>query len=243
MKISVLGATGGTGQSIVRQALEAGHEVSALVRHPEALRVSGQKLSVLVGDARDPQMIERLVAGHDAAICSLGITVSSTRDGAIDDDARPDVCTVSTRLLLAAMPVLGMKRIVLMSTHGAGSSNDGSPYVNRLRSLVGNRVLDKDEMEKVVAASSASVDWTVIRNPAIYHGPLGRPHQVYTRIELNRSSRITYEDLAAFAIAEVETPRHVRQFLTITEPLDDPVLMAKAEVAEVAPPWASKVST
>ncbi|MEC9433148.1 MAG: NAD(P)H-binding protein [Pseudomonadota bacterium] len=234
MKISVLGATGMTGRSIVRQALAAGHDVSALVRRPDALGIDDPRLSVIVGDARDPQVIDRLVAGHDAAICSLGVTVSRSGDGAIDDTDRPDVCTVSTALLLAAMPGHGMRRLILMSTHGAGSSDDGSPYVVRLRGLVGNRILDKDGMEALVAATDAPVDWTVVRNPVIYDGPRGRPHQVYTRIELNRSARITHEDLAAFALAEVETPRHVGRFLTITEPLDDPELMARAETAEAS---------
>ncbi|HZV11527.1 MAG TPA: NAD(P)H-binding protein, partial [Novosphingobium sp.] len=154
----------------------------------------------------------------------------------INDEVRADVCTVSTRLLFAAMPRHGLRRIVLMSTHGAGGSNDGSPYVRWLRDLVQNRVLDKDDMEAFIAASDAPVDWTVIRNPAIYEGPKGLPHAVYTRVELNRSSKITYADLAAFAVAEVEQPRHVGQFLTITEPMDDAALMAAAEVAPVVAP-------
>ncbi|MDN5005501.1 NAD(P)-dependent oxidoreductase [Bradyrhizobium sp. GCM10027634] len=233
MKISVLGATGGTGQTIVRQALEAGHNVTALVRRPEALRVTGQKLSILVGDARDPDIIDQLVVAHDAVICSLGITVSRNMHEKINDDVRPDVCTVSTKLLFESMLRYGVKRIVLMSTHGAGRSKDESPYVVRLRGLVQNRILDKDEMEEFIASNRVPIDWTVIRNPLIYDGPLGRPHDVYTRIELNRSAKITYADLAAFALAEIEVPRHVGQFLTITEPLDDLALMAEAEVAKI----------
>lgn len=235
MKISVLGATGRTGQVIVEQALAAGHEVTALVRRPEGLPVTGEKLTVLVGDARDPAIIEQLTAGHDAVICSLGIPASGRTREEINDDVRADVCTVSTKLLFEAMPRRGVKRIVLMSTHGAGGSEDGSPYVLWLRDLVKNRVLDKDDMEAFIAASDAPVDWTVIRNPAIYEGDIGRAHDVYTRIELNRSSQVTYADLAAFALSEVTAPRHVGQFLTITEPLDDATLMA---AAEVAPPCA-----
>ena len=101
-----------------------------------------------------------------------------------------------------------------------------------------NRVLDKDDMEAFIAASDAPVDWTVIRNPSIYEGPKGLPHDVYTRIELDRSSKITYADLAAFAVAEAVSPRHVGQFLTITEPLDDAALMAAAEVAAISEPCA-----
>jgi len=231
MKISVLGATGRTGQVIVEQALAAGHDVTALVRRPEGLSVTGEKLTVLVGDARDPAMIEQLVAGQDAVICSLGIPASGRTRDEINDDVRADVCTVSTRLLFEAMPQLGVKRIVLMSTHGAGGSQDGSPYVLWLRDLVKNRVLDKDDMEAFIAQSDAPIDWTVIRNPAIYEGNIDRPHAVYTQIELNRSSQITYADLAAFALSEVTAPKHIGQFLTITEPLDGADLMAKATVA------------
>lgn len=233
MKIAVLGATGRTGQVIVEQALASGHQVAALVRRPEGLPIRGENLEIVVGDARDPAIIEKLASENDAVICSLGIPASGRSHAEIDDSASVDVCLVSTRLLFDALPRHGKRRIVLMSTHGAGGSNDGSPYVTWLRDLVQNRVLDKDYTEEFIAASDAAVDWTVIRNPAIYEGELGRPHDVYTRIELDRSSCVTYQDLAAFALSEVTAPRHVGQFLTITEPLEDTALLAAAQIAPV----------
>lgn len=233
MKIAILGATGRTGQVIVEQALAAGHQVAALVRRPEGLPIRGENLEIVVGDARDPAIIEKLASENDAVICSLGIPASGRSHAEIDDSASVDVCLVSTRLLFDALPRHGKRRIVLMSTHGAGGSNDGSPYVTWLRDLVQNRVLDKDYTEEFIAASDAAVDWTVIRNPAIYEGEVGRPHDVYTRIELDRSSRVSYQDLAAFALSEVTAPRHVGQFLTITEPLEDTALLAAAQVAPV----------
>jgi len=38
MKILVMGATGGSGRAAVAELLAAGHEVTALVRRPEALQ-------------------------------------------------------------------------------------------------------------------------------------------------------------------------------------------------------------
>lgn len=38
MKIAVLGATGGTGVQIIKQALAAKHEVIAIVRNPDNLK-------------------------------------------------------------------------------------------------------------------------------------------------------------------------------------------------------------
>jgi uncharacterized protein YbjT (DUF2867 family) len=234
MKISILGATGGTGQAIAELALAKGHHVKALVRRPEGLKVRHENLEVIVGDARDPDIIETLAAGQDAVICSLGIPAAGSTRAEIDDSEKADVCVVSTKLLFDAMPRHNTTRIVLMSTHSAGSSNDGSDYSNWLRDLVKNRITDKDDMEAFIAASDAPVKWTVIRNPSIYEGEKGRDYGVYTRITLDRSSKITYADLAAFAVSEVEHPQHIGQFLSITEPLDNKSFMANAEIAAIS---------
>lgn len=221
MRVAVLGATGRTGQEIVARALNRGFHVTALVRRPEGLPVQDEKLEVVVGDARDPGVIDRVLRGADAVISSLGLPASGRTRAEIDDSESVDVCLVSTRLLLEKMPGHGTDRLFLMSTHGAGTSNDGSPYVRRLRELVGNRVKDKDDMEALLAGADTAVRWTVCRNPAIYEGDGGRPHGVHERIELDQSSRITYADLADFALDEVTVPRHSGKFLTITEPLSD----------------------
>lgn len=219
MRLVVLGATGCTGQEVVLRALDHGHAVTALVRRREGLPVHHPDLDVVVGDARDPQIIDRVLQGADAVVSSLGLPAAGRTRAEIDDSEKVDVCRVSTELLFEAMPRHGVDRILLMSTHGAGGSNDGSPYVRWLRELVGNRVEDKDRMEEFLAASDSDIRWTVVRNPAIYEGPAGREHAVHERIELDSSSRITYADLAEFAIAEALDPQHTHRFLTITEPL------------------------
>ena len=48
MKISVLGATGPSGQQTVLEALERGYSVVALVRNPDKLTVKDDKLQVKV---------------------------------------------------------------------------------------------------------------------------------------------------------------------------------------------------
>jgi len=46
MRLVVLGATGGTGLEIVRQATERGHSVTALVRSPDRLKAFRDRIDL-----------------------------------------------------------------------------------------------------------------------------------------------------------------------------------------------------
>lgn len=50
MRISVLGATGPSGLQTVLEALDRGYEVVALVRNPDKLTVTNDKLQVTTGN-------------------------------------------------------------------------------------------------------------------------------------------------------------------------------------------------
>jgi putative NADH-flavin reductase len=56
----------------VKQALEAGHEVTAYVRDPAKLGVTHQRLRVTRGDVRDAAAVAQAVAGQDAVLSALG---------------------------------------------------------------------------------------------------------------------------------------------------------------------------
>ena len=60
MKLLVIGATGATGQQIVRQALDQDHEVTALVR--DATKASfAPQIRKTVGNVLDPASLARAV--------------------------------------------------------------------------------------------------------------------------------------------------------------------------------------
>src|SRR2546421_8350647 len=72
MKLLLLGATGGTGRQLLSQALQAGHEMTALVRSPEKLDEEDHLL-IRPGDATDPGSVDAAVAGQDAVLSALGV--------------------------------------------------------------------------------------------------------------------------------------------------------------------------
>ena len=60
MKLVLLGATGGTGLEIVRQALEKGHSVTALVRSPDRLKQFSDRIIVKQGDLLNSTDLQRV---------------------------------------------------------------------------------------------------------------------------------------------------------------------------------------
>jgi putative NADH-flavin reductase len=67
MKIALIGATGFVGTALLKEALERGHQVTAVVRHPEKLPRHAN-LTGRATDARDPAQVKAAVAGQDAVI-------------------------------------------------------------------------------------------------------------------------------------------------------------------------------
>src|SRR4051794_31343898 len=120
MKLIVFGPTGGTGRELVKQALAGGHEVTAFARNPQSIERHAQ-LSVVTGDIFDATAVDRAVAGHDAVLSALG--------------GRPwrrmEVCSRAIRNITAAMPRHRLRRIIAMSTFGAGETRAHVGWVAR----------------------------------------------------------------------------------------------------------------
>ena len=103
MRVAIFGASGALGNECVRQCLEAGHEMTALARTPSKLPAELRgAIQVVEGDGLDAEAVTRTLEGSDAALFAIGIDRSSPED----------LCTGVTRHILAAMPGLGIRRLV-----------------------------------------------------------------------------------------------------------------------------------
>ena len=92
----ILGATGYTGRHLVRQALDAGHSVTAVSRHPEQLTREHPHLATRALDlTRDEDALAQLLRGHDVVLSTVGRGLKLRAHGLI---AKADP------LILRAMP-------------------------------------------------------------------------------------------------------------------------------------------
>lgn len=156
MRVLVIGATGGVGRQIVRDALGRGHEVTAFLRSPEKLGVEHPRLRVVQGDALDPQALEAVMPGHDAVLSALGGASHATK-----------VWSQGTAHVVAAMKRQGVRRIAVVSAIGVGDSLGQA----RRSSFVFGRIIlplmlrktfaDMDAMEGTLRESG--LEWSIVR--------------------------------------------------------------------------------
>ena len=216
MKLTVFGATGGTGSEAVGQALDAGHEVLAVVRNPARLRISHPNLTIMTADVLQPAEIADAVAGRDAVISALG---HSRRRAERKAAARPTLCADSARSVTEAMRATGSRRLVIVSASGPYTEGDG-PVLRYVLKPIVRRFLKDDwddlvAMEEVVRASG--LDWTVLRPPQLTDKPVTGRYR--TRLDANaRGLRVSRADVAHLALAVAGDPDTYRTAISLAGP-------------------------
>ncbi|MFJ4711262.1 NAD(P)-dependent oxidoreductase [Streptomyces sp. NPDC088785] len=204
MKLTVLGATGGIGREIVRQALAAGHEVTAVVRDPARLAVTGEHLEVVRDDLSDAGSLRPAVAGRDAVLSGLGARRRS--------DA--GIATTLTRTVLRAMEAAGTRRLLVVSAAPVGPMPENSPLADRIGGKIVGALLkdiyrDLTAMEAELARSAT--DWTSVRPPRLQNKPVTGAYRTVVG-GFPRAGRFAGRaDVAHAMLAMVDDPATVKQ--------------------------------
>lgn len=203
MKILILGATGGTGRLIVRDALEKGHSVVALVRSKaRASELPGA--DIIEGDVCDEGTLMRALNGCDAVISSLGTGLSPFRE--------VSVLAIATRALVTAMTRAGVRRLVCISALGVGDSRGHGGFVfDQLFQplLLSHAYKDKDRQEAAIRASS--LDWVVARPAMLTNDPACGSVRAVTDLEGVKGGKIARADVAQFVVEQLTTNTWLRR--------------------------------
>lgn len=179
MRITVFGATGGSGGHFVRQALDDGHEIVAVVRDPSRFTPPpGTPCRVVVAQLADPVAVAAAVKGSDAVVSALG-----PRPG-----DKAGICSAGVSAIIRAMDETGVRRLIVLSASGA-FVDDGDNAVTRwlAKPLLGlvlrDAFRDVRVMEGQVRASG--LDWTIMRPPRLSN----REHTGRYRTAVDRNVR------------------------------------------------------
>jgi putative NADH-flavin reductase len=208
MRILVIGATRGTGQHVMQQALAAGHTVTALARDPARLDVQHDRLSVVRGDVLDPATLAPAMAGQEAVISSIGVT--SRGPTTLYSDGM--------RHIIQAMHATGVKRLVAVSAWPL-SSDDGDTLPARLLlkpliwALLRPVYADMATMEDEIRNSG--LDWTIVQPPRLTDKPATGRYRTALNRSVRRGYVIARADLAGAILTLLDDPTAIRAAIGI----------------------------
>ena len=195
MKMVVLGATGGTGLEIVRQAIEHGHAVTAFVRAPDRLKTFGDRIAVIQGDPLNSAELARVLGGHDAVLSGFGPRTPVSK-------ADANLLRHFAAALTSAMLHARIRRVVVVSVAFLFRDSIFPPAYLLGRLFFQDTVADASEMEHLITQSG--LDWTIVRPPRLTDKPRRAKYRVREGHLPRFGFTISRADVADFALKSVE---------------------------------------
>lgn len=208
MRLVVLGATGGTGLQIVRQALDRGHSVTAFVRSPERLRRFADRVNIVQGDLLNSSELARVIAGHDAVVSGFGPRVPIAKG-----DAR--LMQQFAEVLTNAMRNANTRRAVIVSVAFLFKDSIIPPAYLLGRLLFPGVVADAAAMENVF--ENSGLDWTIVRPPELTAKPYTGEYRVLEGHLPRFGFKISRADVSDFMLKAVEDPGAIGKIFGVSK--------------------------
>jgi putative NADH-flavin reductase len=202
MKVVIFGATGGTGQALVTQALAQGYEVTAVARTPSAVTTRHERLKIIQGDVMQPDSLDRTIIGQDIVLSTLGIT------GFLNNLKSTTLYSKGTNNILTTMKKHNRRRFVGITSSGV-EDNQSKPFLYRwfVKPLLNNAYADMTRMEAIVMTSG--LDWTIIRPAGLTNEPGTGMYRVALNTTLNKPRRISRADVAEIMLKTITDDQYV----------------------------------
>ena len=207
LKLLVLGATGGTGLEIVRQAVELGHSVTAFVRSPERLSRFHNRISIKQGDLLNSAELEKALRGHDVVLSGFGPRVPVS-------NAEAHLLEQFAVALTSAMSRTGARRVVVESVAFLFKNAVLPPAYLLGRLFFPRTVADASAMEQVFAKSD--LDWTLVRPPQLTDQAYTGKYRVRKGQLPRFGLKISRADVADFMIKVIGDRSSVREVIGIS---------------------------
>ena len=221
MRLSIVAATGGIGRHLLRQALEAGHHVTAIARSPEKIT---DPVRTEHADLAHPDVpsLTGAVADSYAIVSALGAR-TKLEEG---------VAWRGTQALIEAAKAAGVRRLIVVSAAPMGTfpsperphppKHDpgdgffmrhlGAPFA---KTMFRTHYEDLARMEDVVRDSG--LDWTISRPPKLTDGPLTRHYRTAIDRNVRGGFSVSRADVADHMLACLSRPETIGHTVGIAQ--------------------------
>jgi putative NADH-flavin reductase len=204
MQITILGASGQVGKSVVNEALKSGYQVKVLVRNPDKLGELKEKVEIIKGDLTDALSVEKAFTGSSAVINVAG---------AVKEPGQLEKFKKIGEILVEKMKRQGITRLVNISLAVISLPQEQLDFKRKaLRILVNLFFKQKKQIQEALMAiiiNEKDIAWTFVR-PAFFSAKPGTGKVVADDKKMPGTT-IMIEDLAMFMVEQVVSTEWIRK--------------------------------
>jgi putative NADH-flavin reductase len=209
MKLLILGATGGTGRSALKEAKALGHDTTVFVRDRSKLSAEEQAgTRVTIGTLpQDEPALAEAMRGQHAVISALGRGLSFKPE---------DLMKRSVPVILRTMGQAGVRRLIFTSAFGIGETWRDTPWMPRLfaRTLLRGIYADKTLGEALIRQSD--LDWTIVHPTMLTDGARTGTWRSGERLPLSGLPKISRGDAGAFLVSQLNDSSFIRRTVLVS---------------------------
>jgi putative NADH-flavin reductase len=207
MKLLVLGATGGIGIELVKQAIEKQHEVTAFVRNPDALGAFGNKVTAVKGDLLSSWDLRQVIQGHDAILSGFGPRVPIAKGDY-------DLLTRFSASLIEAAKHTTLRRVLVVSVAFLFRNVLVPPAYLLGKLFFPSIVRDAANMEEQIVRSE--LDWTLVRPPQLTDTPLTGKYRFRVGSLPSLGFKISRADVADYMLQALEDDTTIGEIVGVS---------------------------
>jgi uncharacterized protein YbjT (DUF2867 family) len=219
MKLTIFAATGGIGREALKQAVAAGHDVTAVARNPHDLRGAVRTVTADL-TVPDSGVLVSAVEGADAVLSCLGPRSKS--------DA--GIASKGTAAIIAAMQTAGVGRIVVVSAAPVATvalpgrpappkHDPGDGFFMRyllgpaIKAALKSHYVDLAKMEDDLRQSGLA--WTAVRPPRLSNKPLTTTSRTALGKNVRGGVIVSRADVAHLMLAVLDQPETIGRTIGI----------------------------
>lgn len=200
-KVALIGATGKAGKHLLKELLNQGYQVKALLRKPESFSFSHPNLEIIAGDIKDLATTRSLLYNCNAVLSAIG----QPKD-------EPLISSLATKNLIQVMNEYQIERYIFLAGLSLDMPGDqksdlnlqGSKWMKETFPIV---MADKEKAIKYLEKSK--LEWTMVRLPWIEDTEEKRILKVSLQDCLGE--KISTADLARFLVQLLKSRDYLRK--------------------------------
>jgi putative NADH-flavin reductase len=212
MRIVLFGATGLTGNEILKQAIDDEHIVTVIVRNPNSIEIKHPNLKIKEGNILKLESFEEVIKDSDVVISAVGTGTSFSKA-----HKPTTLYSEGFKNIVTAMRKHKINRFVaLLSVGTIPDPNEALVHKTMIRPMLKGTYDDMRKAESFLSECE-DIDWTGIRPLRLNNKSRTGKYRTAKDILPPKGVNISRADVAELMLKQMDSQDYIRGYVTIAD--------------------------